>query len=272
MSNINPLGHSIKYSFNYDPSYLFAIPRQNIAEIPIYGLDIWNIYELSWLNNNGKPQIAIIRIEIPANSSKIIESKSLKLYLNSFNNTFFKNVKEVEDLINKDISNAIQSSILIKIITPENFHKLYIENYSNIGICIDDIDTVIDIYKEPSPDLLNLSSTNGNIVSEILISRLFRSRCPVTGQPDWATIKIKYKGIKIDHSSILKYIVSYRNHLGFHENCIDKMFVDISNTCQPIYLNIYGNFTRRGGIDINPWRVSSSKELPPPDNCRTERQ
>lgn len=272
MGNINPLGHGIKYSFNYDPSYLFAIPRQTIAKIPMYGLDIWNIYELSWLNNNGKPQIAIAKIEIPADSNNIIESKSLKLYLNSFNNTNFDSINEVRNIISKDISDAIRCPIIIKIITFENFHKLYIDNSNNIGICIDDIDVKINVY-EPSPELLELSNAgSGNVISETVISRMFRSRCPVTGQPDWADIKIKYKGIKIDHSSLLKYIISYRNHLGFHENCIDKIFVDISDACQPSYLSVYGNFTRRGGIDINPWRVSSNKELPPPENCRTERQ
>ncbi|AGF48897.1 NADPH-dependent 7-cyano-7-deazaguanine reductase QueF [Candidatus Kinetoplastidibacterium galati] len=271
MGNINPLGHDIEYSFKYDPNYLFAIPRKTISKIPMYGLDIWNIYELSWLNNNGKPEIAIAKIEIPSNSLNIIESKSLKLYLNSFNNTNFENINEVKDILNKDISNAIQCPVFIKMITPENFHMLYIEKSSDVGLCIDDIEVKINIYK-PSPELLELSNTSVDVVSETIISRMFRSRCPVTGQPDWASIKIKYKGIKIDHSSILKYIISYRDHLGFHENCIDKIFMDISYTCQPNYLSVYGNFTRRGGIDINPWRTSDRNEPPPLENCRTERQ
>ncbi|AFZ83896.1 7-cyano-7-deazaguanine reductase [Candidatus Kinetoplastibacterium blastocrithidii TCC012E] len=272
MGNVNPLGNNVKYSFKYDPNYLYAIPRQIVTRIPMYGLDIWNIYELSWLNNKGKPKIAIARIEIPADSINIIESKSIKLYLNSLNNSRFESVAEVKSILNKDISNALQCPIFIKIITPKNFHRLYIENISKDAICIDDIDVKIDTY-EPSPELLKLSyNTEEKIVSETIISRMFRSRCPVTGQPDWANIKIKYTGMKISHSSILKYIISYRNHLGFHEHCIDKIFIDISKSCKPNYLSIYGNFTRRGGIDINPWRTSIIKEALPPGNCRAERQ
>ncbi|AGF46740.1 7-cyano-7-deazaguanine reductase [Candidatus Kinetoplastibacterium desouzaii TCC079E] len=275
MSKIeNPLGKNIEYPSKYNPNILFPICRKNHIEIPhisYEGFDLWNAYELSWLNKNGKPEIAIGKFQFPCNSKNIIESKSLKIYLNSLNQTRFIDHNDLQKTIYKDLSIATESNVLVDIIMPSNFKDMHMEDLD--GLCIDNINIETNTYL-PSPELLkNDNQKNIAYVNETIMSRLLRSNCPITKQPDWACIQIKYRGFKINHESLLKYIISYRNHDAYHENCIEKIFVDIMQNCNPEFLSVYAKYTRRGGIDINPWRTTNLQEYNPIiNNTKTTRQ
>lgn len=264
--NINKslLGKKTKfYSKKYNSDILFAIPRLvnrkklNISDKTIFiGCDIWTAYETSWLNMKGKPEIAIVQIIIPANSKNIIESKSLKLYLNSFNQKNLEN--NLKEILINDISKITESEIFVNIIKPDKFlETVKIQEFN--GICLDNLDINTDIYLPNNRILKNTNSDT--IITERLFSNLLKSNCPVTNQPDWGSIQIDYTGKPIDHESIIKYIISYRNHSDFHENCIERIFIDIKTRCNPEKLSVYGRYTRRGGIDINPWR-SNVEHLP----------
>jgi 7-cyano-7-deazaguanine reductase len=277
--NQSLLGQATVYADHYDASLLFPIPRAPQrtelgigATLPFLGADLWTAFELSWLNPRGKPQVALAHITVPCESVNIIESKSLKLYLGSFNNTRFLDAADVLARLRADLTEAawrgavVQSSVGIKLVVAELFDREPIEELD--GLSLDRLDLDCDRYT-PAPELLS-SVTDEAPVSEVLTSNLLRSNCPVTGQPDWGSVQISYFGPQIDQAGLLRYIVSFRNHQGFHEDCVERMFMDIQARCQPHKLAVYARYTRRGGLDINPFRTSYPQALPP--NRRNARQ
>jgi 7-cyano-7-deazaguanine reductase len=239
--------------------------------LPFKGFDLWNAYELSWLNAKGLPKVALLRLKVPCTSPNIIESKSLKLYLNSFNQTRFKTVHQVFDLLRQDLARAIGAELEFELVGPDQFANEQIAEFA--GVDLDKLDVEIDCY-QPDAAILKLKQNEVNSgrgsISETVFSRLLKSNCPVTAQPDWACIQIEYTGQAIDHASLLKYIVSYRMHNGFHEHCVEKIFVDILRQCAPTSLSVYARYTRRGGLDINPWRATV--DVKPPAIGRSARQ
>jgi 7-cyano-7-deazaguanine reductase len=252
-----PLGKVSTYISEYQPSLLFPIPRQLKRDeigiqgaLPFKGLDIWNGFELSWLNQKGKPIVAIAEFYIPCESPNLIESKSFKLYLNSLNNTKFESFDAVASTLTKDLSNAAGAAITVKLF-PINHSPINIKHQFD-GICLDQLDIACDTYTtEPA-----FLTPNNQSVSETVFSDLLKSNCLVTGQPDWGSVQISYTGKQIDHAGLLKYIVSFRNHNEFHEQCVERIYMDIMQRCQPEKLTVYARYTRRGGLDINPWRGS----------------
>ena len=257
-----PLGEKSTYSSKYDPSLLFAIPRSEkrneiniISPLPFYGYDIWNAYEVSWLNQQGKPVVAIATFIIPCTSINIIESKSFKLYLNSFNNTRFNSSNDVYQLLEKDLSTSLQSKLEITLSILDISLNSSIESLP--GKCIDNLDVSCDTYTI-NPNFLSCEDTQE--ISETLYSNLLKSNCLVTNQPDWGSISISYTGKPINKAGLLKYIVSFRDHNEFHEQCVERIFMDIMQQCQPKKLTVYARYTRRGGLDINPIR-STNKEI-----------
>ncbi len=250
------LGKAVGYDAPYDAALLYPIPRERgrtAAGITLpaafgHGQDIWNIYELSWLNAWGRPQVAMAEVRVPWNSPFLIESKSLKLYCNSFNMTRFRNAGKVGETMTRDLSRAAGARVTVVLTGPDRFSGTVMEEPR--GICLDDQDLGGFVYEVDS----GLLVSGAERVRETLFTRLFRSRCPVTGQPDWATVRISYGGTKIVHESLLRYLVSYREHQGFHEACVEKIYADIFRRCAPQDLEVSARFTRRGGIDINPVR------------------
>lgn len=269
----SPLGKPATYTEQYDATLLFPIARKAAreaigigAQLPFFGTDIWNAYELSWLNTRGKPQIAVATFYVPADSPNIVESKSFKLYLGSFAHTAFESFEAVRDTIKRDVSAACDASVSVHLTGPMDFGKLALEEFD--GLSLDRLDLDTDVY-HPDSSLLK-AALDESPVEETVFSNLLKSNCPVTGQPDWGSVQIHYVGPQIDHAGLLRYIVSYRNHTGFHEQCVERIFVDILKVCQPLKLAVYARYTRRGGLDINPFRTNFN--LPMPDNCRTARQ
>ena len=273
------LGQATVYADQYDASLLFPISRAPQrtelglgATLPFLGADLWTAFELSWLNARGKPQVALAHITVPCESVNLIESKSLKLYLGSFNNTRFADAAEVLARLRADLTEAawrgavVQSSVGVKLVAAELFDREPIEELD--GLSLDRLDLDCDRYT-PAPELLSAAILEAP-VSEVLTSNLLRSNCPVTGQPDWGSVQISYFGPQIDQAGLLRYIVSFRNHQGFHEHCVERMFMDIQARCQPHKLSVYARYTRRGGLDINPFRTSYPQALPP--NHRNARQ
>ena len=273
------LGKASAYADQYDATLLFPIPRaQKRAELgitgdaPFFGADLWTAYEVSWLNARGKPQVALAHITVPCESPNIVESKSFKLYLNSFNNSRFTSTEEVRDAIRADVSEAVwrgsdqPRTIGLKLVLAEAFEQ---ERMGELeGVLLDRLDIECDQYT-PAPELLK--ADHGQIpVSEDLVSHLLKSNCLVTGQPDWGSVQISYSGPQIDQEGLLKYIISFRNHNEFHEQCVERIFMDIWARCKPIKLSVYARYTRRGGLDINPLRTSSPQALP--KNLRNARQ
>ena len=253
----SPLGRTTDYGDSYNPDLLFPISRLEARRqigiqdnLPFKGADLWSAYELSWLNPKGKPQIALAHFSFPCTSPNIIESKSFKLYLNSLNNTPFDNADAVKDTMRKDLSKAAGSEICLNLILPEDFGNQIIQPLE--GICLDHLDISCRHYT-PAPELLQ-TNESADIVEETLTSDLLKSNCPVTGQPDWGSIRISYKGRPINHESLLQYIVSFRNKNEFHEQCVERIFMDIRMQCKPRELTVFARYTRRGGLDINPWR------------------
>ncbi|RAP37805.1 NADPH-dependent 7-cyano-7-deazaguanine reductase QueF [Legionella quinlivanii] len=251
------LGQSSEYDDHYNPERLFAIARApkrkeigiDPMALPFYGFDCWNHYEVSWLNEKGKPVVAIAEIIYDCATPNIIESKSLKLYFNSFNNTRFKDNEAVKQIVKQDLAQRVGGDVQVRILGLTESGYNHIEP-SAAGECLDDLDVACSVYLvEP-----NFLYTEDQRVEEILYSDLLKSNCLVTNQPDWATVQIAYTGMKIDREGLLKYLVSFRNHNEFHEQCIERIFADIMNRCQPEKLTVYGRYTRRGGLDINPYR------------------
>jgi 7-cyano-7-deazaguanine reductase len=272
--DLSPLGKSSAYQSQYAPELLFPIPRQQKREeiglgsgtLPFFGVDIWNAYELSWLNMRGKPQVAIATITAPADSPNIVESKSFKLYLNSFNQTKLANSEALLALLREDLSNAFGAPVHVALTLPEAFGSLAIGEFE--GTLLDRLDVDIDAY-QPSPQLLRANHDEAP-VEETLVSHLLKSNCLVTGQPDWGTVEIRYVGPQIDQEGLLKYLIGFREHNEFHEQCVERIFMDVLRQCKPTKLAVYARYTRRGGLDINPWRANFSTGKPP--NLRTARQ
>ena len=273
------LGKASGYADQYDASLLFPILRlAKRLEIgvgaapPFFGADLWTAFELSWLNLRGKPQLALVHITVPCETPNIIESKSFKLYLNSFNNTRFVDAAEVQARLRADLSEAAwrgapqPSSVGVKLVLPEGFDREQVHELD--GLSLDRLDVECTRYT-PAPDLLSAAFDDGP-VSEVLTSNLLKSNCLVTGQPDWGSVRIAYSGPQIAQEGLLQYLVSFRNHNEFHEQCVERIFMDVWTRCKPVKLTVYARYTRRGGLDINPFRTSHPQGLPA--NVRTARQ
>jgi 7-cyano-7-deazaguanine reductase len=273
------LGKSSSYVDQYDAALLFPIARRSKRDeigltgtLPFFGADLWTAYELSWLNPRGKPQLALARITVPAESTHIVESKSVKLYLNSFNNSVFADADAVQTRLREDLSaavwqgGAVMSSVGVQLVLPQDFDKEPVHELD--GLNLDRLDLECSHY-QPAPELLT-AQLNEAPVTETLTSQLLKSNCLVTGQPDWGSVRISYTGPQIDQAGLLQYIVSFRNHNEFHEQCVERIFMDIWRACKPSKLEVYARYTRRGGVDINPWRTSHP--MAAPLNIRTARQ
>ena len=278
------LGKPAAYADQYDPSLLYPIARApKRSEIgiagatPFFGADMWTAFELSWLNPRGKPQVALAHFTVPCETHNIIESKSLKLYLNSFNNTKFADAGEVKTRLRADLSEAVwrkmaleatavPASIGITLIAADLFDREPVHELD--GLSLDRLDMDCSRYT-PAPDLLRVTPDEAP-VSEVFTSNLLKSNCLVTGQPDWGSIQISYTGDQMDQGGLLQYLVSFRNHNEFHEQCVERIFMDIWTRCKPMKLAVYARYTRRGGLDINPFRTSYPQALP--KNTRHARQ
>jgi 7-cyano-7-deazaguanine reductase len=268
------LGRTATYPERYDPALLFPIPRaaQRAAlgigvddgGLPFHGVDIWNAYELSWLDARGKPGVALGEFRVPATTPNIIESKSLKLYLASFHQERIANEEALRERIERDLSDAAGGAVRVALTMPANFGTIGVEELR--GESIDSLPPAIDRYGPPDAGNLTVSPDE---VEESLVSQLLKSNCPVTGQPDWASVQIRYAGPRIDREGLLRYIVSFRQHADFHEHCVERIFIDIMRRCVPRQLSVHARYTRRGGLDINPWRSTGTIE---PPNSRTARQ
>jgi 7-cyano-7-deazaguanine reductase len=269
----SPLGKTSAYQTQYAPELLFPIPRQQKRDelgiagtLPFFGVDIWNAYEISWLNMRGKPQVAIATISAPADSPNIVESKSFKLYLNSFNQTRLANTDALLTLLRDDLSTAFGAPVHIALTLPESFQGVQMGELE--GLLLDRLDIDVDQYA-PIPQLLTANHDEAP-VEETLVSHLLKSNCLVTGQPDWASVQIRYAGPQIDQEGLLKYLIGFREHNEFHEQCVERIFMDVLRQCKPSQLAVYARYTRRGGLDINPWRANFSTGRPL--NLRTARQ
>lgn len=260
----SPLGQKSQYISQYDSSLLFPIPRKIKRDeiklpssLPFVGCDIWNAFELSWLNNKGKPVVAVAQFIFPCESPHLIESKSFKLYLNSLNQTSFNSKDSVAQILTQDLSESVGAKVIVKIDYLDEIPSLNLENYSSY--LLDDLDIEIDCYELHPEFLTNQSST---IVTESVSSNLLKSNCLVTGQPDWGSVQISYRGPKIDHAGLLRYIISFRNHNEFHEQCVERIFYDVMRYCSPESLTVEARYTRRGGLDINPFRTTVKDFFP----------
>ncbi|HLR82948.1 MAG TPA: NADPH-dependent 7-cyano-7-deazaguanine reductase QueF [Paenalcaligenes sp.] len=267
--NQSPLGKSVAYDTQYNPNLLFALPRadqRDQLKLPAqwYGQDVWHAYELSWLGANGCPQVALARFTLPHDSPCLIESKSLKLYLNSFNETQFGSWQEVRQALSKDLSATAQSSVDIELFAIDAAPDL--QPTALQGTLIDDAPFKQRLHG-PLPE--HLRCTDEIVTDETLVSHLLKSNCLITQQPDWGSLLVRYSGPKIDKGRLLEYIVSYRSHNEFHEHCVERIFCDVLTQCKPDKLHVQALYTRRGGLDINPWRSTENR---PPVPIRTTRQ
>jgi 7-cyano-7-deazaguanine reductase len=268
-----PLGKQTQYPQTYDPDQLYPVARAPKRadlglgnDLPFKGEDIWNAYEISWLNTRGKPVAALGRFCFPCTSSHIVESKSFKLYLNSFNQSRFASVTEVHSLMQQDLSRAVEAPVQVELFPltddaalPDSWHIVTLS-----GTCLDHLDIGIDCY-QTNPELLSGNSGarhKTTPVHETLYSHLLKSNCLITAQPDWASIWIEYRGYQIEHSALLRYLISFRQHNEFHEQCVERIFTDLWNHCNLESLSVYARYTRRGGLDINPWRSTESANAP----------
>lgn len=270
----SPLGKPTAYQAHYDPSLLFSIPRQYKRDeiglsgtLPFFGVDIWNAYEISWLNMRGKPQVAMARVTVPADSPNIVESKSFKLYLNSLNQTKLGGTEALLELLREDLSSGFGAPVQVTLTLPENFARVPMGELD--GLLLDRLDIEMHEYS-PDPTLLR-AARDEPVVEETLVSHLLKSNCLVTGQPDWASVQIQYVGGAIDQAGLLQYLIGFREHNEFHEQCVERIFMDIMRQCKPQKLAVYARYTRRGGLDINPWRSNFSTGTPP-SNARNARQ
>ncbi len=270
---LSPLGKTVGYSADYDPSLLFPIARaaQRSAlglgdELPFVGVDFWNAYELSWLDGRGKPRVALAEFRVPATSTNLVESKSFKLYLGSYAQARFADTDSLRAQLISDLSDAAGAAVSVVLTPAASANAALIESLE--GDLIDDLPIEVSHYGPPRPDFL---SADPDLRSdEILVSHLLKSNCPVTGQPDWASVQIRYAGPRIARDGLLRYLVSYRMHSDFHEQCVERIFMDLMQQCAPTRLAVYARYTRRGGLDINPFRATPG--LPLPGNPRTARQ
>ncbi|MFC5698458.1 NADPH-dependent 7-cyano-7-deazaguanine reductase QueF [Pseudomonas sp. GCM10022186] len=269
----SPLGKSSEYVSTYSPELLFPISRVTkwqelgltAATLPYQGVDYWNCFELSWLAPSGKPVVAIGEFAIPADSPNIIESKSFKLYLNSLNQSVYTGAAELEQVLARDLGTAAGAPVKVRV---RSLAEVEAEGVASLpGICIDELDVAIDNYAHPQPELLRADAAEQ--VDEVLHSHLLKSNCPVTGQPDWGSVVVQYRGAKLDHASFLAYLVSFRQHADFHEQCVERIFLDLKRLLEPERLTVYARYVRRGGLDINPYRSTHAVQA---DNRRLVRQ
>ncbi|MBA1238810.1 NADPH-dependent 7-cyano-7-deazaguanine reductase QueF [Pseudomonas kunmingensis] len=269
----SPLGKSSAYVATYSPHLLFPIPRApkwaelglTAETLPYQGVDLWNCYELSWLLPSGKPVVAIGEFEIPADSPNIIESKSFKLYLNSLNQSVFESREALVKVMVDDLSAAAGQPVGVRLRTLD---EVAAEGVAPLpGRCIDDLDVAIEHYDHPQSWLLVCDA--GRMVEETLHSHLLKSNCPVTGQPDWGSVVVEYRGAALQAESLLTYLVSFRQHADFHEQCVERIFLDLQHLLQPEKLTVYARYVRRGGLDINPYRSTEAMVV---DNRRLVRQ
>jgi 7-cyano-7-deazaguanine reductase len=267
------LGKTTTYKDQYDPTLLYPIPR-NLKrdelglseELPFKGIDIWNAYELSWLTPQGKPVVAMGEFHIPCTSPNLIESKSFKLYLNSLNQTHFNDFDTVKQTLIRDLSAAAGTPIAVKLFTAADFAE---QTFSQLpGDCIDDLDITVDNYAL-NPSFLKGATNPDAIISKTLHSHLLRSNCLITNQPDWGSVMIRYSGPRINPEALLRYLISFRRHNEFHEQCVERIFADLMRYCQPEQLTVYARYTRRGGLDINPFRSNFETVV---ENWRLARQ
>lgn len=255
------LGKTTDYRDTYDASLLQGVPRSlnrdplglKADNLPFHGADIWTLYELSWLNANGLPQVAVGQVELDYASLNLVESKSFKLYLNSFNQTRFASWDEVRSTLQRDLSACAQGAVSVTLYRVDELEGQPVAHFA--GLCIDDQDIAIDNYEFDAALLTDAAS--GDVVEETLVSHLLKSNCLITHQPDWGSVQIQYRGSKIDREKLLRYLVSFRHHNEFHEQCVERIFTDIQRFCQPESLSVYARYTRRGGLDINPWRSNT---------------
>lgn len=254
------LGKATVYREIYTPDLLQAVPRSmnrvelNLtAELPFSGTDRWNGYELSWLNTKGKPEVAIMRCEVPVTSPNLVESKSFKLYLNSFNQSHFDSLESVTEALTKDLSQCAGERVKVILFKAAEFSQMQIESFD--AVSIDDLDIEVKDYQLDSSNL----TISGELVEETLTSDLLKSNCLITNQPDWGSVCIRYQGQQINHEGLLRYLISFRQHNEFHEQCVERIFCDIMAKCKPNKLSVYARYTRRGGLDINPFRSNFEK-------------
>ncbi|KIH85841.1 NADPH-dependent 7-cyano-7-deazaguanine reductase QueF [Pseudomonas batumici] len=269
----SPLGKSSEYIATYTPSLLFPIPRAtkwaelglSAETLPYVGVDFWNCFELSWLLPSGKPVVAIGEFSIPADSPNIIESKSFKLYLNSLNQTPFVDTASLEAVLRADLSAAAGKPVGVRV---RRLSEVQAEGVVALpGVCIDDLEINVSDYAHPRPELLRCDESR--VVEESVHSHLLKSNCPVTSQPDWGSVVVEYRGAALDHVSLLAYLVSFRQHSDFHEQCVERIFLDLQRLLKPEKLTVYARYVRRGGLDINPYRSTEKVEF---QNLRLVRQ
>lgn len=259
-----PLGKSSDYPDHYAPDLLFPVPRDdNRRRIalddgrwPWFGEDLWQAWELSWLRPSGVPEVAWGEFRLPAASPSLIESKSLKLYLNSLNQEVFSSHEQVSETIQRDLSSACGAQVTVELFSIDR--GMTAVGRPDGAVLIDD-ETVDSVVYDYCPDVLRAGET---VVTESLCSHLLKSNCPVTGQPDWGTLQVDYTGPAIDRAALLKYVVGFRQKQDFHEHCVETVFTDLMQACQPQRLTVSARYTRRGGLDINPWRSTETGEAP----------
>lgn len=257
------LGKPTAYHDRYDARLLQAVPRSlnrdplgiDATRLPFHGEDIWTLYELSWLAPNGVPQVAIGEMHLQADSVNLIESKSFKLYLNSFNQTVFDSWQQVQDTLTRDLAACAQGHVHVVLFSLDQIAGQPIAGFA--GECIDGQDIQIHDYHFNAEHLAQASEADGPIVEETLVSHVLKSNCLITHQPDWGSVQIHYRGTRLNRAALLRYIVSFRHHNEFHEQCVERIFNDIMRFCQPEKLTVYARYTRRGGLDINPWRSNT---------------
>lgn len=255
------LGREVAYPSQYDPGLLFPIPRAparasigvDPAALPFVGHDRWHAFELGWLDRRGKPQVAVATVQVPCTSPNLVESKSFKLYLNSLNSARFDDAAALLACIIADLSACAGAPVQVAFGVPPL-------RETPLGESIDGMDVEIDCYGPPQPAYLAVAGDAA--VEQTLVSALLKSNCPVTGQPDWASVSVRYRGRPIDRAGLLRYLVSYRDHAEFHEQCVERIFSEIHQRCAPQWLEVEARYTRRGGLDINPWRASPGIQAP----------
>jgi len=255
------LGKVTEYKCYYDSSLLQGVPRSlnrnelalDAASLPFFGVDLWNIYELSWLNNKGKPMVATGVVKVPFDSEFLIESKSFKLYLNSFNQSKFDSVEAVQNTLTEDLSACANK--VVEVSLNACLDKITDTLGSFTGVNLDDLDIEVSEY-QLSPSLLK-DISSGETVTETLYSHLLKSNCLITSQPDWASVEITYTGKCLDREKLLRYLISFRQHNEFHEQCVERIFCDLMEHGSLSSLTVYARYTRRGGLDINPLRSTS---------------
>ena len=267
------LGKTSVYPEHFDERQLQGVPRKlnrddiqlTAQSLPFSGVDCWTGYEISWLNDKGKPCVAIGLFSFDCRSENLVESKSFKLFLNSFNQTKFATLEDVQSAMQAALQRCSVGDVGVRLLTPAHFEQLPLGEFD--GVCLDDLDIEISDYAF-NPNLLE-GAAQGEVVSEVLTSNLLKSNCLITGQPDWGSIQIKYEGRQISHEALLRYLISFRQHNEFHEQCVERIFADIMRFCAVQKLTVYARYTRRGGLDINPFR-SNFEQIGKP--FRTTRQ